>query len=273
MSDHRYSKTKLPNKFNIFYHFHYERPELIMGEILLIIWLGAVGAALGSFLNVVIYRLPRGESLVSPPSHCPKCNHKIRLYDNLPIFGWFLLGGQCRDCKQPISFRYPLIEIVTCIIVTTFACLIMPLERSIELNIVSIIWFAVLHLFLLTLGMIDFDRKTLKPLGMAIFLAIFMTLGLFFLYNFSDWEPLAGILVALTTGFLATKIIRINDHRLWLFAMFALGGFLGWKLVLLVLLATLPCHVAIAFVTRRSYAVLSLAVMSFIVTVWELASR
>jgi prepilin signal peptidase PulO-like enzyme (type II secretory pathway) len=65
---------------------------------------------IGSFLNVVIYRLPRGKSLSNPPSHCPRCNHPIRWYDNVPVFGWILLRGKCRDCKEPISIRYPIVE-------------------------------------------------------------------------------------------------------------------------------------------------------------------
>ena len=239
-----------------------------MSEILLITWFGAVGAVVGSFLNVVIYRLPRGESIVSPPSHCPKCSHKIRFYDNLPIFGWFLLGGKCRDCKMPISFRYPLIETIACIIVTTFACLMMANDRpmeSIAVNIVNILWLSVLHLFLLTIGMIDFDRQTLKPLGLSLFLAPILILGVFFQFNFNYFEPLVGILVSLTVAFLATIIIRVNDRTLWLFAAFALGGFLGWKMSLVILLATTVCDAAIVFVTRRSYAVLTLAVISFFV--------
>jgi leader peptidase (prepilin peptidase)/N-methyltransferase len=70
----------------------------------------AVGAALGSFLNVCIYRLPRDQSLVSPPSTCPACGQRIAWYDNVPVFGWLLLGGKCRRCRAPISVQYPLIE-------------------------------------------------------------------------------------------------------------------------------------------------------------------
>jgi leader peptidase (prepilin peptidase)/N-methyltransferase len=69
-----------------------------------------VGAAAGSFLNVVIWRVPRGESIVSPPSHCPNCNERIKPRDNIPIVSWLLLHGRCRNCGEPISRRYPLIE-------------------------------------------------------------------------------------------------------------------------------------------------------------------
>ncbi len=69
-----------------------------------------VGAVIGSFLNVVIYRLPRGESIVSPPSRCPHCRAPIVPWQNIPLVSWFLLGGKCRRCGGPISLRYPLVE-------------------------------------------------------------------------------------------------------------------------------------------------------------------
>ncbi len=81
-------------------------------QTVILIWMIVLGACIGSFLNVVIYRLPRGESLSHPPSHCPKCNHAIRWYDNVPILGWLWLRGKCRDCQAPISIRYPFVEFV-----------------------------------------------------------------------------------------------------------------------------------------------------------------
>ena len=81
--------------------------------ILLLAWVFVLGAAIGSFLNVVVYRLPAGKSIAWPGSYCPGCSHPIRWYDNLPILGWVLLGGRCRDCKMPISARYPLVEAAT----------------------------------------------------------------------------------------------------------------------------------------------------------------
>ena len=74
------------------------------------IWVTAVGGSVGSFLNVVVYRLPAGMSLSYPSSHCPKCGHPIRWYDNVPVFGWLMLGGRCRDCRTRIPVRYPAVE-------------------------------------------------------------------------------------------------------------------------------------------------------------------
>ena len=79
---------------------------------LAVLWLGSVGACIGSFINVIVYRLPLGMSVVRPPSQCPLCHHLIRWHDNLPIFGWLALRGRCRDCRAEISPRYPLIELM-----------------------------------------------------------------------------------------------------------------------------------------------------------------
>lgn len=84
-----------------------------MEHAIYIVFLFAIGACVGSFLNVVVWRLPRGESIVSPPSHCPKCGKHLKWYDNLPVVGWLRLKGKCRFCGQPISPRYPTIEAVT----------------------------------------------------------------------------------------------------------------------------------------------------------------
>ena len=84
-----------------------------MPHLVFIPFVFVLGACVGSFLNVVVWRLPRGESLVTPPSHCPKCNTPLAWYDNFPIFGWIFLKGRCRYCREPISARYPIIEAIT----------------------------------------------------------------------------------------------------------------------------------------------------------------
>ena len=86
-----------------------------------VLWLGL---CLGSFLNVVIHRLPRGESLVRPRSHCPRCGHAVRPWHNLPVLGWIWLRGRCADCRVPIPIRYPLVELAGGIITlaAAYAC-------------------------------------------------------------------------------------------------------------------------------------------------------
>jgi leader peptidase (prepilin peptidase)/N-methyltransferase len=84
-----------------------------MPHLIYIPFLFAIGASVGSFLNVVVYRLPRGISLVSPGSHCPNCQTPLAWRDNIPVLGWILLKGKCRYCGKAISRRYPIVETIT----------------------------------------------------------------------------------------------------------------------------------------------------------------
>lgn len=72
-----------------------------------------IGALIGSFLNVVVHRVPAGRSVISPPSACPACGHRIRARDNVPVLSWLILRGRCRDCAAPIPLRYPAVELAT----------------------------------------------------------------------------------------------------------------------------------------------------------------
>jgi leader peptidase (prepilin peptidase)/N-methyltransferase len=115
---------------------------------------GIFGLAIGSFLNVVIYRVPAGESIVSPPSKCPQCGHEIRNRHNIPVFGWLVLGGRCADCANPISPRYPLVEFTTGILFAVFT-----------LDVGKLHWALAAYLYFtaagLALAMIDIDHKRL----------------------------------------------------------------------------------------------------------------
>jgi leader peptidase (prepilin peptidase) / N-methyltransferase len=82
-------------------------------ETLAFIGLAALGLVVGSFLNVCIHRLPRKASIVQPPSTCPTCGYVLRWFDNIPVVSYTLLGGRCRQCRTPISIRYPIVELVT----------------------------------------------------------------------------------------------------------------------------------------------------------------
>jgi leader peptidase (prepilin peptidase) / N-methyltransferase len=92
-----------------------------LADAVAIVLLVALGANLGSFLNVVVHRLPRGESVVTGGSRCPACGVKIRWHDNVPVFGWLMLRGRCRDCGGPISSRYPLVEAAAAVLVGSVA--------------------------------------------------------------------------------------------------------------------------------------------------------
>ncbi len=75
-----------------------------------------VGLLVGSFLNVVIYRVPLGENIAFPASHCTSCNHPLKWYHNIPLFSWIFLGGKCAFCKEPISKQYPIVEFINALI-------------------------------------------------------------------------------------------------------------------------------------------------------------
>ncbi len=87
---------------------------------------GVLGAAIGSFLNVVIHRVPAGISVVSPPSACPNCSARVRPYDNIPIVSWVVLRGRCRDCAAPFSGRYALVELLTALVFAGIAAWQLP---------------------------------------------------------------------------------------------------------------------------------------------------
>jgi leader peptidase (prepilin peptidase) / N-methyltransferase len=112
---------------------------------------GVLGALIGSFLNVVIHRLPLGESLAHPPSHCPNCGAPVKPYDNVPVVSWLLLRGRCRSCRAPISVRYPLVEALTAVLAA-----LIPIRYGAD----SDVWlgFAFL-LVLIPVTFIDLDHR------------------------------------------------------------------------------------------------------------------
>lgn len=90
--------------------------DVLVPMPLFISFVGVLGLVVGSFLNVVIYRVPAGLSVVSPPSSCPECRSPVRAHDNIPVLSWLVLRGRCRDCAEPIAVRYPLVELATAIL-------------------------------------------------------------------------------------------------------------------------------------------------------------
>ncbi|MEO1959355.1 MAG: prepilin peptidase [Nautiliaceae bacterium] len=110
------------------------------------------GVMIGSFLNVVIHRVPKQENIAYPPSHCPKCNTKLKLYHNIPIISWLLLKGKCAFCKEPISIRYPIVELLTGILA------VIVYEKFKVIDIYFIVTFGVFAT-LLALSVIDLDYK------------------------------------------------------------------------------------------------------------------
>jgi leader peptidase (prepilin peptidase)/N-methyltransferase len=114
---------------------------------------GLFGAVIGSFLNVVVHRLPLGESLVTPGSRCPECGTPVKPYDNVPVVSWLVLRGHCRSCGAPISPRYPLVELATALVwAAVVAARGFDDDLVLELPFVSA---------LIALAAIDFDHKLL----------------------------------------------------------------------------------------------------------------
>jgi leader peptidase (prepilin peptidase)/N-methyltransferase len=137
-----------------------------MQTLIAILFAGVCGAVLGSFLNVVVYRLPRGESLVTPGSHCPTCDRAVKPYDNVPVLAWLWLHGRCRACGAAISPRYPLVEAATAAL-----CVGVVLSRSSAAGIAL----GLLAVFVLVpVALIDLDHHLIPNLitGPAAVLAL-----------------------------------------------------------------------------------------------------
>jgi len=132
--------------------------------LFLYVTVAAFGLAFGSFLNVCISRLPRGESVISPRSHCPKCGKPIRWYDNIPVVSYLLLGGRCRNCRERISPVYPAVEILTAVV------LVVALARY-QLS-AEFVKYAVLGMLLVILIFTDLNERRIPHavtlLGMAL---------------------------------------------------------------------------------------------------------
>ena len=182
------------------------------------------GITIGSFLNVCIYRIPLGESIVTAPSHCMTCGWKLKWYDMVPVFRWLVLGGKCRNCKSKISVQYPIIEGVNGILYVMI-CAVNGLE-----------WSSVIYCFmasaLLVLSIIDWRTYEI-PFGINVFLFVLgVAMTILDRGNLAEHligmicvSGLLGILYLLTGG----RAIGGGDIKL----MFACGLILGWKLILL----------------------------------------
>lgn len=200
--------------------------------MVILLFLFFLGLCIGSFLNVVVYRLPKNESIIFPSSHCPFCNHKISWYDNIPLLSFLLLKGRCRYCKKRISFQYPVVELISGII----------LPLSFFLYGFSLKFFATfLFLYLLVpLFLIDMRHRVI-PDKITIPGIIAGFAFSFFLKSFQWFESLLGIAVGggilLLTAVVGRWILKkeaMGMGDVMLFMM--VGAFLGWQRILLTLI-------------------------------------
>jgi leader peptidase (prepilin peptidase)/N-methyltransferase len=183
----------------------------------------AFGLAIGSFLNVVIYRVPLGLSVVSPPSACPHCHQEIRTYDNIPVLSWLILRGRCRDCREPISIRYPLVE-ASC--AALFGAVAWHLGAS---------WlvpaYCALMAGLLALALIDFDHLKLPKTLVWIHLGFVAALLTVASGVDDNWRALLiGAICSLAWGlmffvinFFSPRLLGFGDVRFSLVLGLALG--------------------------------------------------
>ena len=161
----------------------------------------AFGAVVGSFLNVIIYRLPREISIVrTPPSSCPACSTPIRWYDNIPLISWVLLRGRCRECKAPISFRYPLVELVSGLLAV--AAVVRWGLSVTGFEVVIFAWVSV------TLGLIDLDFQILPDV--ITYPSIVFGLVCSLLGGYTWWlDSLAGATVGALLPILVIVIYKL----------------------------------------------------------------
>jgi len=195
-----------------------------------------LGLVVGSFANVCIHRLPRSESVVSPPSRCPACGTRIQARDNVPLVGWLLLRGRCRACRAPISWRYPAVEAANGLLWLALGALGGPRTQTlVAMAMVTA---------LLVLGLIDLDHQILPDV--ITLPGIAAGLGASFLPG-SGVSPL-GAAAAAAGGWLAFAAVAMAYERVrgieglgqgdWKMAAM-LGAFLGWQgMLLAVLLAS-----------------------------------
>ncbi len=190
------------------------------------------GAIVGSFLNVCICRLPRGESIITPGSHCPHCQTPIRFYDNIPLVSYLLLGGKCRYCKGNISFQYPLVEGITALS-SFFLFIRFGLSWSYLfyfIFVASLIVITGIDLF----HQIIPDVISLPGIGFGLLASLIIP-------HLTFLNSLMGILLGGGSLFLVATLYQ------WLFKREGMGGgdvkllamigaFLGWKAVILTIL-------------------------------------
>ncbi len=206
---------------------------------------GLLGLAVGSFLNVVIYRVPNGMSLSKPSSHCTKCGYSLRWYDNIPVLSYLLLGGKCRKCKDKISPRYIIVEIINALLWLLSVYLFW--DKSIPYAVIS----AVLSSTLVCVFCIDLAH-TYIPDRFQIIIGVLGIASIFFDFYTAWYDHLigfgAGGGVFLLLYFGAKAVLKkeglgFGDVKL----AFVTGLLLGWqKFLLAMLVASLvACFVLI----------------------------
>lgn len=210
---------------------------------------GLLGLCVGSFLNVVIYRLPNGMSLSRPPSHCPRCGYRLKWYDNIPVLSYLILGGKCRSCKAHISFRYTAVELLNAVL--WLASVFLFWGKSIPYAILTALVFSIY----LCVFFIDLSHH-LIPDRFQIMLLVLGAIAILFDPHAVWYSHLIGGAVGFLSFFLIAFLFkRITGKDGLGFGDVKLAGtaglLLGWERFLLgVLLAALSA--AVVMLTLRA---------------------
>lgn len=249
---------------------------------ILALWLFALGGVIGSFVNVVIYRLPAGLSLSWPGSHCPACGHAIRWYDNVPVVGWLRLGGRCRDCGAAISPRYPLVEAITAAVFLLVGAVEgfsgganLPIRPEtvagglllLPPTVLELAGIVAYHLFVISTLLaavgIEYDghrvpRRLWLP---ALAVGGLTPIAWPSLHPVAAWPGLvgpfaglvdgaAGMVLGLALGLAAWPIVGTKRGPGFAAAAACVGLFLGWQAALAITVAAVAIH-AVASLPRR----------------------
>ena len=218
------------------------------------IFIFILGASLGSFLNVCIYRLPRGESIAYPSSHCVHCNHAIPWFDNIPFLGYILLRGRCRFCARPISIRYVTVELITGVLFLLFYI-------SFGFGILFL-QYSILALALILSSAVDLEYQLIPDVVTIPGMLIGLLIAVLFPGILGYTNRIGGFLYSLTgilvgggsvylLGVLGEFIFKkeaMGGGDVKLLAM--IGAFLGWKSVLLVFFLAPFSGAAVGIVTK-----------------------
>jgi leader peptidase (prepilin peptidase) / N-methyltransferase len=200
-------------------------------EWLQIVWLGLTGLAIGSFLNVVIARVPEGQSIVRPRSKCPRCGHMLPWHENIPVFSWLALRARCSNCKLQISMQYPLVELATAVLF-----LAAFLRFGWNWHLVTALVFITL---LIPLIVID-AQKWILPFELTlpgILLGVLLQIPL-------GWDPVVTALLGTVIGFLSFRAFEILGWFAFRkeamgagdkFLVAMVGAFLSWRVLLAII--------------------------------------
>ena len=214
-----------------------------------------IGLCVGSFLNVVIYRVPLKMSVAFPASHCPDCNYSLKWYDNIPVLSYLILGGKCRNCKKHISFRYTAVEISNMLLwLLAVWCF---KDRSFIYSVLTALAFSVC----ICIFFIDFEHLLIFDRFQIIFLALGIAVTVIDFFDKTADTSIFSHIIGLVSGFLLFFLISVCAEKILgrealgggdikLFAV--MGLFLGWeKLLFALLISSLLASIVLLLIQKK----------------------